>query len=416
MKDVAVQRPHVLITAREGEWAGLLRLPAMFRRAGVDTSVLSPRECTVRRSIYLKHRYLAPADPAGLAAALRDHLKTHRYDWIILGDEPTLLAVANENAAASTDWRDGWFPVPDRATGIPLITSKAVFTATAPQYDIPVPQSRICHSMAEVQQAVDDLHFPLMFKCARGFASNGVAKVMNAADMRNAYAQFEQRLPLVVQQFVTGRLGSTQMLFDHGKPVCWVPAYKPVCFPEPFGTSCVREMLDQAGIDAMKPIVENVGRMTQFHGLCGMDWIQQDDGSFRVLEFNPRPTTVMHLGPLSGVDCADAIRAMLRGGENIQRPRQVSQAQVYMFPQYLKRAMRLRRWGDVLRYVPFRSHHDIPWDEPGFLATHLWSLLNLAVRHGKVSIKETFIRKPKPAPKPTAADAMSPEVAEEVAL
>jgi hypothetical protein len=403
------------MVAREGGWAGLLRLPIMFRRAGADTYVLSPKGCIVRRSIYLKGRFNAPGDPEGLTKALHEHLRNHKYDWIILGDEPTLVAIAADNTEGGT-WRDGWFPVADLENGIPLITSKTVFTAAAPNFGIPVPQSRVCNNLAEVRAAVEQLGFPLMFKCARGFASNGVAKVRNSAEALSAFERFEARLPLVVQQFVEGRLGSTQMMFDHGKPICWVPAYKPVCWPEPFGTSCVREMLDQQSIDAMKPIVDNIGRMTEFHGLCGMDWIQQADGSFRILEFNPRPTTVMHLGPLSGVDCTDSIRAMLRGQELVQNPKAATQARVYMFPQFLRRAVRDGRWSDFRYYVPFVAYHDIPWEEPGFVVSHLWGLMKLTCIQ-MVGLAKGLLTRKRPAPSSVPARTrVRDDLAEEVAV
>src|SRR5689334_7373211 len=127
MSRISAKRPRVLMVAREGGWAGLLRLPVMFRRAGADTYVLSPKGCIVRRSIFLKGRFVAPGDPAGLALALHTHLKTHKYDWIILGDEPTLVAVAADDTEGG-QWRSGWFPVPDLERGIPMITSKTVFT------------------------------------------------------------------------------------------------------------------------------------------------------------------------------------------------------------------------------------------------------------------------------------------------
>jgi predicted ATP-grasp superfamily ATP-dependent carboligase len=169
------------------------------------------------------------------------------------------------------------------------------------------------------------------------------------------------------------------MMMDHGRPICWVPAYKSMVFPEPFGPSCVRELLDQRGIDTMKPIVANVGKLTGFHGMCGIDWIRRPDGSFAVLEFNPRPTSTIHLSQRLGADCAIALRAMFAGQVAPQIPVECrrSQRRVYMFPQFWRRTTRLRRWKDLWVYIPFVANHDIPWEEPGFVVSHLWGLMKL---------------------------------------
>jgi predicted ATP-grasp superfamily ATP-dependent carboligase len=357
----------VLLVSTKGSWAGLLRLPAMLNRAGATTVMYGPADSRLRRSRYIRETHTAPAEMTAFIAGLRDHLATHQYSWVVLGDDPTLVAIAQTALRDGDNWLEGWFPVDHDA--LEMIVSKTQFAEACPKFDVPIPRSIVCNSFEDVDAAAKQIGFPLMLKTAIGQAGNGVVKVDRAEDLHAAFEPLKLRLPMVVQEFTVGRIGSTQMMFDHGIPICWVPAYKALVYPEPFGPSCVRELLDQDGIDAMEPIVDRIGAMTGFHGMCGIDWIRRPDGSFAILEFNPRPTSTIHLGRRLSADCAIALKAMFAGGYEPQVPRECSpnQRRIYMFPQFWRRTTRLRKWRDLRFYIPFTANHDIPWEEPAFL-------------------------------------------------
>jgi predicted ATP-grasp superfamily ATP-dependent carboligase len=359
--------PKVLLVSTKGSWAGLLRLPAMLNRAGAITVMYGPVDSRLRRSRYIRETYTAPAEMPAFIAGLREHLAHHQYSWVVLGDDPTLVAIAQTAIKDGDNWLEGWFPVDHEA--LEMIVSKTLFAEACPKYDVPLPRSIVCNTLEEVEAAAKDIGYPVMLKTAIGQAGNGVVKVEKAEELAAAFEPLKHRMPMVVQEFVVGQLGSTQMMFDQGVPICWVPAYKAMVYPEPFGPSCVRELLDQQGIDAMQPIVERIGAMTGFHGMCGIDWIRRADGSFAILEFNPRPTSTIHLGRRLGADCAIALKAMLAGRFEPQVPKECprNQRKIYMFPQFWRRTTRLRKWRDLRFYVPFWANHDIPWEEPAFL-------------------------------------------------
>lgn len=392
-------RPRVLLVSQRGDWAGLLRLPLLLSQAGAELHLLTRENALVRRSWHVTQAYACEDRPEALAAALKKHLAVHGpYDWVVVGDEPTLNAIA---AAAEQDggaWVDEWFPIPDRATGgLERICSKKAFAELAPQFDIPVPRSITCDDALQARAAAAEIGYPLMLKTALGCAGNGVARAENDQQLREGLERFRSRFPLVVQQFVTGRLGSTQMFFNRGTPMCWVPLYKAQCFPEPLGPSCVREMLDQDAIDAMAPIVAAVGRMTRFHGLCGMDWIETSPGQFVILEFNPRPTPAMHLSTIAGVDCAAAIRAMLTHQPftpvHPTAPKS-NRNKIYMFPQHLTRCLRNREIGQLVYWLPFAGPKDIPWREPLLLASGVSSLTRLAGRMTLNTVRRAIGKQP----------------------
>jgi predicted ATP-grasp superfamily ATP-dependent carboligase len=219
-------------------------------------------------------------------------------------------------------------------------------------------------------------------KTSLGFGGNGVIRVNNPRELHTAFEKFRHRTPLVVQEFVAGRIGTTQMVLDHGKVLYWMPTFVTKCCPEPYGPSCVRVFLDETDLAQMKPIVENVAKMTNFRGMCGIDWIQRKDGSFAVLELNPRPTPAMELGRFAGVDCGEAVQALLTGKNVRLTPEPVTgrKKTVYLFPQHVQRCLCYHKYRDLRFWLPFAATHDIPWCEPKLMASSLWRLMKLATR------------------------------------
>jgi hypothetical protein len=212
----------------------------------------------------------------------------------------------------------------------------------------------------------------VLVKAARGFAGNGVRAAASKEELLEAFRGFENRAPLLVQRFEAGRVGSTQVLFDRGRPACWASSYKAEVFPEPFGPSTVREMMVHP---EMEGVLEAVGRMTGFHGLAGVDWVHRaGDGSLVVIEMNPRPAPVVHLGHLSGVDFSAAIGDMVAGREAVRRPRDVGPRRVLLFPQEAARCIAYRRWRELLAWLPGGAYKDIPWDQPRLLGSQLAGL------------------------------------------
>jgi hypothetical protein len=83
------------------------------------------------------------------------------------------------------------------------------------------------------------------------------------------------------------------------------------------------------------PLLNAVGRLTEFTGLAGIDFIwERDTDRLLLLEFNPRPTPVYYLGHRAGVDFARALREMASGPATIQAPN-LSSKVIDLFPQML---------------------------------------------------------------------------------
>jgi phosphoribosylamine-glycine ligase len=218
---------------------GIARFPRLLHDAGCRVTLLAPPGLAVARSRYVASHVATAARPEALAGQLEAFLAERNFHHIIIGDEPTLMAVARHRGEA---WLDGWFPVDHRSDAVEVILSKSVFQQAAGAAGLTIPKSEICTGFAEVEAAVRAMGYPVMLKSPCGCSGSGVRKVAGEAELKAAFELLDEgNGVMLVQQFVDGRVGSCDVLFDRGVPVCWQSWYSRLCWPTPLASSCARE-------------------------------------------------------------------------------------------------------------------------------------------------------------------------------
>ncbi len=127
--------------------------------------------------------------------------------------------------------------------------------------------------------------------------------------------------PWLAQRYVAGREHCSYSLLTEGRltaHACYHPRYR-----VGLGSGIWFEPTDPAPIRAF---IEQFGVETGYTGQVAFDFIEQADGSCRVLECNPRATSGVHLF----ADAPEALVAALLGAEGvltpIPKPRQVALA------------------------------------------------------------------------------------------
>jgi hypothetical protein len=168
---------------------------------------------------------------------------------------------------------------------------------------------------------------------------------------------------MMFQEFVPGPVGATSVLFVRGKPACWFSYFLRRNWPTPYAAASAIELWWDPQIE---PLLTDIGQMTQFDGLCGIDWVLDEKGSLFLLEMNPRPTPGIYASAIAGVSFSDAIADWLAGKQAVRRPLQQSGRLYRMFPQNLFRAIDDREPGEF-----FRTFADAPWSDPNLMLAHM---------------------------------------------
>jgi predicted ATP-grasp superfamily ATP-dependent carboligase len=371
-------KPNVLIVSSQ-DWLGLSRLPATLHRASCRIHVFGPPGGAIYRARFVRH-ILAPAAVPQLIEALRAHLAQHpdTYQWVIFGDEPSLAEAAKRR---QEQWLQRWLPVSPHGDALEVVTSKARFAEACLTAGLPFPRTRVCWNAAEVQAAAAEAGYPLMLKTPSGLSGWGVRKADAPDALEAAYQPWKDVRPLLVQEFLKGRVGTCEILYDRGQPLCWFASYLDKCWPGDYGPSTVRAVMTHP---QMETLLQRLGRLTGFHGLCGIDWIHDlERDALTILEFNPRPTPCYHLGWFAQVDFAGSIRAWLKGTLLIQRPtpHRTGLPVVYLFPQHIIRCLGTDNLRDLVNWLPGLGSHDTPWSEPRLMIRHLRRITKLGLHY-----------------------------------
>jgi hypothetical protein len=347
-----------VLVACASDWTSPARLPRVLKRAGLAVDVLCPHDRPISRTRFVDRVHEAPATLHAFADALRDRVDD--YAWTLIVDDPLLAHLASRR---DERWLRGVLPIAADNEWSRALASKADFCALALAAGLPVAESRVCETLDEARDAVDALGLPLILKSSGGFAGLGVHAISDGDELDPEWFDGE---PLVAQRFLDGAVGNTVFLFDRGRPLCWMSAFKVRTWPGPFGPSSARRFMTHPDV---APLLERFGALSGYTGFGALDWILEDD-RLHLIELNARPVPTIHMGPLAGVDFSRALAELFAGAPTVQpQPDPPRDAPIVpMFPEDLWRAA-------CEKSLPasdwLRRPHDVPWSDPKLLWFHL---------------------------------------------
>ena len=363
-------RTYQVLIVCHAFWEGLSRLPALLHRAECQVHVFGPPGNYVARSRFTQRHHWCSADADTAVNELQTHLTNTdiTYDWIVIGDDPLLYALEKRR---SEGWVQALFPSRNMDDGIDFITSKTHFIQRCQEHDIRVPAFNVCHDQPSLAAAAQQLGWPLVIKEAQGFAGLTVSIANNRAELNNIRCDEG----VIAQQFIEGRVGSAAAIYCHGQLIAWFSYYRARTWGE-LGPSAAVEF---RYFPELEQILSKLGQLSGFHGMCGVDFIEQHaTGEIVLLEQNFRPTLTMDLGRYVGVDFVAAIRLMLEQGQMpsaditvFQQNRDITDV-VPLFPQDVFRALDARDKKGLCHWMLHpRWWREMNWHEPGLLIFNL---------------------------------------------
>lgn len=353
-------------------WTALELLPRLLAKAGCRTTLVCPEVTTVAKSRLVDRLVGCGAGKAEFIDAFTRELAADDYDVVILGNEYYRELMESADPALL----ESWFPVPAGDLDAHFVFSKNAFLKRALAAGIPAPEFEICRSLGAARSTASRIGYPLVLKEPAGHAGLTTYRVDSEIELQRFFRGSE----MVVQRFVSGPVGSTDVLYDRGRPLCWMSSYSGDCAPTDFSPRCSRKIIDSPALDR---IVEQVGDLTEFRGFVGIDWIcDERTGEFLVLEMNPNPEGGYALTPATEKAFATALRAMLTG-DPAYRPRAVEPERgwIPIFPEwgtYLAERADRRRPKTWLRFARMLTR--VPVEEPRIAVAQLKSALGFLLK------------------------------------
>jgi thioesterase domain-containing protein len=376
-----------VLVATTFRWPGAARLAVDLHEVGCRVEGIGPPGSPLHVVSAVERTYrLGLTDPVG---SLRTAIEASDVDLIVPFDDRTRHALAllharsdprTESGARMRERLERSLGSPDKVS---CVYSRAAVLAMAHDLGILCPPTEIVRSAGDISAWFDRHPGPAVLKTDGSWGGRGVAIVRTEADGRRAWREMRRRLPLAralkrlvvegdpwpirarvagtrptlsIQAHVAGRPANAAVACYQGTSLGAVLA-EVVESDGPTGPSTVLRVIDNPDMTyAVKSIVSHL----ELSGLCGLDFILDDDGRAHLIELNPRATPTSHLVAADGTDLLTALRAVFGHGRPSPRTASYPNGLVALFPQELRR--------DPSSPNLRLAYHDIPSYAPDLVA------------------------------------------------
>ncbi|MFF5446874.1 ATP-grasp domain-containing protein [Streptomyces sp. NPDC012888] len=299
---------------------GTLGAVRSLGRRGVEVhAVVAAGGGPVSRSRHLRAVHAGPSGPDGLLDRLTAvSERIGRPAVLVAMDDLSAITVARLAPRLADRYR-----VPHQPDGLPeRVADKAELAGLCARWDIPHPETAVPGSGAEAADAAWRLGLPVVAKWSRpwllppGGGLRSTTLVHTAAEARALYERSaEAGSRLLLQRFLPA--GPDTDRFFHGcftaggRPLLAGSGRKEMSWPVRTGLTAVGRWLPDPEVEeAALRLAERLG----YQGILDLDFRRDEEGRFRLVDFNPRPGAQFRLfADEAGLDVVQALYLDLTG-------------------------------------------------------------------------------------------------------
>lgn len=384
------RRPKVLVVALELHWPAAARLPRALQDAGFEVGVACRPAAFLAATRFRDQIFPLPESSDGdkLFACLASIAESWEPELVIPVDDRTALFLAGAHAHAFTRKRHRALAARLRFSqgnpaALPQATSKRATLDLARQLGVRAPASRTVTSLRDVMAFNAEHPFPIVLKQSYSCGGNGVFICQNEREAGMALTNLlwadrpqvrfrawrgglrgrvlsRHWLPtdrsIVACQFIAGKNATSLTAACEGETLAALTAEVVESYPNAKGPSSVVRFIHH---EEMRRASASLVRHWGLTGLIGFDFILDANDAAWLLECNPRPTPIAHLGARAGADLCLALRERLVSGSPSSQPDHPAGLMVAFFP--------FETWRDPKSPHLVTAHYDIPSDDSELL-------------------------------------------------
>lgn len=306
-----------------------------------------------------------------LVSALLDAIERSRADIVVPTDDTTILllhtaALAAERAGKAGKLLETLAVSLGETKQLSTLRSRKLTAAIAERAGVPQPRHANVFSEADALAFANASGYPLVLKEEESQAGFGVFICKSEAELKLALLRSSQNpavfsAGLLAQSFVEGRTAMRVVVAQRGRVLGGLSAIKLETWPRSTGPSTCVELIEHAEMKASAAaMIEALG----YSGFASFDFMLDGHGRAHLIELNPRPTPIAHLGERFGSCLCRHLYGALTGGASTLGEPQGLPSKVVLFPQEWVRDQRSPH------LVP-DVFHDVPWDEPDLVEAYV---------------------------------------------
>lgn len=364
-------RPRVLLLSFSN-WVGAPRLPRAFRQAGFEVVAFGFAGLLLMRSQSIDQALsVAEGLPnAELLAELLATIERLHPDIVVPTDDLAILLLHLAHARAGRSASEAASAALARSVGNPrhlaTVRSRKLAAKLADDCGVRAPRFAAVHDEAGAMAFAAEHGFPVVLKEEDSVAGMGVTVSRDEAQLRASVSRYAAdpaslKEGVLAQTFVEGRTAMRCVVAQGGRVLDGISAIKLETWPPPYGPSTCLEVIEH---EEMASTVEVMIAALGYSGLASFDFILDGEQRAFLIEINPRPTPIAHLGERFGHCLFRPLVAAL-GGQPNESPSPIAlPSRVALFPQEWVRDPKSP-------HLKAGVFHDVPWDEPDLVAAYV---------------------------------------------
>lgn len=365
----------ILIVALDN-WPAIARLPKTLKDVGFRVAAITPKDSFLSKTKYVDELTELPMPVQGKEAVetFSRVLRTLEPEVIVFGDDFTanfMWSVAQCDASwlAERGFDERGLQLLNEALGgakhRDTLRQKTLVNDLAKSLRLKVPEFIRLQKLDESVEFAEKVGYPVILKPETSVSGIGVGVIRSKEELLatlplvERYKAHNSNIPYYVQKFVEGDVAMYPFVSYQGKVLAGFGVLHEEAHPALTGAaSVVRPVENKDMVKAVEKFVAATG----FSGFGSMDFVLDNEGNAHMLELNPRPVPLSHLGAVYGTDLSRALHNKLTGARKRgSKPKEEINV-VALYPQEMIRNSE----SDIFK----NAFHDQPYDDPELFASY----------------------------------------------
>ncbi len=287
-------------------------------------------------------RYAAPqSDPDGFRDDLIGAARSYRVDAIIA------------TGTTCTDFLSQYKTEISSATGAKVLvedydklsrmTDKWLTVQASRDADIPVPRTLLFDGEPKTLALLREFRFPIVVKPRRSFASIGITFFASEAEWDRHMKESGETYVVpsggepafIVQEVVDGDLHDVTLCADKGRAISILSQERLLCARDFGGGGIVNRTTDEPTI---RDYAERLVHLMEWNGIAEFDFIKSSDGSYCLLECNPKIWGTTQLTIEAGLNVVQQLVDVFVLGKHVEKCKGYEVGLVYkwIFPECIQ--------------------------------------------------------------------------------
>jgi hypothetical protein len=247
----------------------------------------------------------------------------------------------------------------------PLLLDRTLLLEEAAGWQVATPTAMRLNSSDDCRAAIA-AGLPLVVKSGQSVGSTGVALCRTADEVIRAFGRFSGRpASVTAQRFYAGPTYLAGGLFVHGEAVHFYAGEKTMMWPPLTGYAYELRSAGEPHFSTLLEAAQTVCKNLEWTGPASFDFVLDEDGQFRFVDFNPRLWGSAGAVVAAGVDLYGGIERWIRCGDAGTPSRSVPGISYRVFPKYTWDPSNISVWRRLM------ALREAPWDAPSLVAGEL---------------------------------------------